>query len=424
LPTGIAWSAIGLYNDLLVGGLPDNAMFEIAPDNSHVVYVIAGMESSEFVFTDRAIYYIPISPTVPLEPGNVAFNKLSDYGTMPNVQPRRAEQSIIYVKAGGVQIGAVQNPGAYYRPYIVDHISELHSHLFAQSLPVAIAIPSGPTQFEEQYLYVALANGTLVVGRYAMRQGLIEPGQDGKPAIGWLPWDSSASMVQWVAARQGDVIFSSTYTPNGVPPVSIVERLDNNQYLDGALAVNALPSAFVPPMGKGPLFFYPGPNSTVFLIDNGLRFMGTYNVDANGFIVPQFIGGENLASPNLIAGQAWFMGVELFLSGMPPAQSARQRTLKRRVTHLAINVSQSTGFYMARLFAGPLTPTSPILGTIMNFRRVPAYNLGDDATQPAPLREEVQRWRPLGRAYDPRIGFAKDTPGPLIVHETTVEVTI
>src|SRR6516162_8548266 len=60
VPAGIAWSAINLPLDLFVGALPDNAIFELAPDSSQVFYVIPGMESSEFVFTDRAIYYIPI----------------------------------------------------------------------------------------------------------------------------------------------------------------------------------------------------------------------------------------------------------------------------------------------------------------------------------------------------------------------------
>src|SRR6516225_3570896 len=296
VPAGIAWSAIGLPLDLFVGAFPDNAIFELAPDSSQVFYVIPGMESSEFVFTDRAIYYIPITPAVPLEPGSIAFNKLSDYGVMPNVQPRRAEQSIIYIKAGGVQVGAVQSPGAYYRPYVVDHISELHSHLFTVASPVVIAVPSGPNQFEEQYIYILRSDGFIVVGHYAMRQGLLEPGPEGKPAIGWVPWYTAGGNSTWVSARQSDVIFTTDYAPNSVPTISIAERLDAGQYLDGALLVNSLPPDFMPPVGKGPLFRFPGPNSTVFLIDGG-RPMGTYNVDANGFIIPQFIGGENLASP-------------------------------------------------------------------------------------------------------------------------------
>jgi hypothetical protein len=425
VPAGIAWSAIGLPLDLFVAALPDNAIFELAPDNSQVFYVVPGMESSEFVFTDRAIYYIPIGTggIVALEPGSVSFHKLSDFGCMPKVQPRRAEQTIVFMKAGGTMVGAVQAPGAYYRPYVVDNISEVHSHLFVGFTPIAIAIPSGPTQFAELYLYIAMSNGALVTGRYIMRQGLLEPGPEGKPSIGWMPW-SGAGSVTWIAARQSDMIFTTSYAPNAVPAVSVVERLDDTQYLDGALAVNSLPAPFVPPGGKGPLFVYPGPNSTVFLIDLGTRFMGTYHVDANGFIVPQFIGGENLASAQLVAGQPWTAALEPFMPEAPPGQSSHQRMMKRRVSRMAVYTSNATGYLMARLFSGPHTPTSPALGTVMNTRRVATWNQNDDATQPPPLREETQRWRPVGRAFDPRVAVIKDTPGPLVIEEFGIEVTI
>ena len=420
VPQGIAWSAINTPLDLFVGALPDEAIFELAPDNSQVFYIIPGMESSEFVFTDRAVYYIPISPTVPLVPGSVAFNKLSDFGCFPNVQPRRAEQTIVYMKAGAASVGAVQTPGAYYRPHVIDNISEVHSHLFVGGTPIAIAIPSGPVQFAELYIYIAFNVGTVVMGRYVMRQGLLEPGPEGKPAIGWLPWIGSGQ-ISWIAARQNDLIFATNYAPNSV---NIVERLDNNQYLDGALFVNNLPAAFTPPGGKGPLYVCPGPNSTVALMDLGTRYMGVYHVDANGFIIPQGKPGENLSSLQLVAGQAWTPTLEPFMPEAPPGQSQHQRMMKRRVSRMAVYVSNSTGFVMARLFAGPLTPTSPALGTIVNSRRVPTYNPNENVTLAPPLREEAQRWRPIGRAFDPRVEIYKDTPGPLIIEEFGIEVTI
>ena len=308
------------------------------------------------------------------------------------------------MKAGGVQVAAVQVPGAYYRPNIIDNISEMHSHLFTPSSVVAIAIPSGPTQFEENYLYILLANGTAVVGRYTMRQGLLEPGPEGKPTVGWGPWNGGGT-IGWIAARQGDVIFTATYAPNGVTPVSVVEKLDNTQYLDGALLVNSLPTPFTPPGGKGPLFTFPGPNSTVTLIDLGTRFMGTYNVDANGFLIPQFIGGENLASTQLIAGQPWTAVFEPFMPHAPGGADQQQRMRRRKVARGLVSVEKSTGF---------------VFGT----RRVPAYFVGDDATQPAPLREDSYQIRPRGRAFDPRIVLTKDTPGPLIVVEYGFEVTV
>jgi hypothetical protein len=60
----------------------------------------------------------------------------------------------------------------------------------------------------------------------------------------------------------------------------------------------------------------------------------------------------------------------------------------------------------------------------MNTRRITAYNQGDDATKPPPLRETAERWRPLGRSFDPRMAIIKDTPGPLLIEEIGMEATI
>jgi hypothetical protein len=38
------------------------------------------------------------------------------------------------------------------------------------------------------------------------------------------------------------------------------------------------------------------------LMDLGTRQMGTYQIDSNGNIIPQFIDGENLTSSQLVAG--------------------------------------------------------------------------------------------------------------------------
>lgn len=401
VPSGISWSAVGLPDDLYVDSGPDNAIFELAPKRCRVLYVVGGMEGSEFFFCDSAIYYTLINASNPLKPGSVAFNQLSAWGAMPFVQPRAAEQTIVYMKAGGLQVGAVQVPGYYARPYIIDTISEFHEHLFAASPAVAIAIPSAAAQFEELYCYILLANGSLVVGKYNMRQGLIEPGQDGKPRVGWTPW-SSAGATFWASALNSDVIFTTTYTVPGTNSFTVVEKSDNTQYLDAAILVNGAPAALAPPAGKGPLWFVAG--GSVFLIDNGTRFMGMYQVDANGWIIPQNQGGENLASTNLIAGQMWTATYEPFVPHAPAGENQRQRMRRRRIPRAAASVQNSSGF---------------VIGT----RRIPAYFVGDDATQPAPLREDTYFTRPRGSAYDPRIALLKDTPGPFVLLEFGIEAT-
>ena len=444
LPSGIGWSYIGLPYNFLVMPIGQsitaaNAIFEFAPGKSQVYFVVAGMESSEFVFCDNAVYYIPITSQSPLAPGSVAFNLLSKHGSAPYVQPKLAEQSILYLRAGGGAIGAVQAQGAYFRPYVVDVVSELHSHLFTVSPVIAIAVPSQSTQFEEKYAYMLRADGVVLCGRYSMKGGLFDVGQDGKPKIGWLRW-TGIGFTTWISAQGGDLILTTTYynTSNigdgfssdfsgnfgnmSGSPVYIVEVLDATQYLDAAIVVNAAPSGLAPPSGSGPLWMFA--NGTVTLMDNGIRPMGRYSVDATGNLIPQNSGGENLSSPYLVAGQPWLSVLEPFCPDAQPGNSVHQRMFKRRISRMAVYVSSSTGFVMARLFSQDITPTSPPYGTVMSILRIPAWNQDDDATQPPPQREQAYRWRPLGRAFDPRVAIIKDTPGPIIVHELGIEATI
>lgn len=415
VPRAIAWSAIATPLDLFVGASPNSAIFELAPDNAQVQYVIPGINGDEFVFCNNRIFFIPISETNPLKPGSVAFKRLSQYGSAPYVQPRRAEQSIIFVKAGAKQIGAVQAPGAYSRPYTVDNISELRTHLLNN--PVAIAVPGASTQYEESYLYVLNSDGTLVVGRYIMKNGLIDVGPEGRPHVGWVPW-SGVGTVKWVAALDSDVQFTTLY-----PNLIVIETLDDGQYLDMAVTVNSVTPGLAPPSpGLGPLWF--AHDQAVTLIDQGTRFMGTYQVDSVGNIIPQSIAGENLASAQLVAGLPWTASFEPFV---PPAQAGQdvgQRMKKRRINRWEIYVSNSSGFRVDTLAAEQtgIHVTPP--GTVKRTRRISTWNMDEDPTMPPTLRERAYGFKPLGRAHDPRVVLVKDTPGPLVIEESDLGVSV
>jgi hypothetical protein len=118
------------------------------------------------------------------------------------------------------------------------------------------------------------------------------------------------------------------------------------------------------------------------------------------------------------------MTTEPFADDAQSGTDMHQRMLPRRISYFAAYVINSTGFMFAKLFSGKLTPTSPALGTILNTRRVPARNLGDNPTQPPTLRETVEEWRPSGYSYDPRVSIIKDTPGPLMIQEISMEISI
>lgn len=418
VPQFIVWSAVGDFGDLYTDEnnvAPTNAIQELAPGKSRVLYGVPGADGSEFIFCDNAVYVIPINQTNPLKPGSVAFNTLISEGCAP-VQPRPAQQSIIYVSAGFQQMKAVQAIGAYNRPYIVDDISELHRRLL--STPVSIAAPAGSDQVEESYFYVQNADGTIVLCKYNIANGLIDT-----KTLGFLPW-SGGGTATWVSALKGQskVIVTGTYAPNSVTPVSVVELVDVTWYLDAAINYTAAPfSTLTPPGGKGPLWFIAG--GTVDLMD-GLRMMGTYAVDANGFLVPQNNAGENFLSATLTAGQKWTATLEPWVPAVQPGQDVNQRMRKRRVMRFEVYVTNSTGFTMCRLFGGPITRTSPAVGTIMSRHRIETWNQDDDPTLTPPLREQSYSIRPSGRFHDPRVAIIKDTPGPLTILESDLEITV
>lgn len=408
VPGGIAWSAINSPQDMYVGANSNDAMFELAPDKVQVYYVVPGPESSEFVFCDSKVYYIKIDAQNPLVPGSVNFQTLSGDGAA-QVQPRTSQEVLLYANAGRSSMVAIVASGAYYRPFNTKNLTEIHSHLFASIK--AIAVPTADGTFNERYAYVMNGDGTLVVGKYNLGDILSD-----KPRVGWGPWSGDGTL-KWVAALGAEVIFTTAYFGT-----TICEILDDAQYLDGAIAVNNLPTPFQPPAGKGPLWWIP--SSTVELMDQGTRSMGTYDVDADGNIVPQNQGGEDLSAATLIAGQGWISTVEPFSPDAAPGTDVGQRMKRRKIARFATYVIHSTGFVMARLFSGRITPTSPNLGDIVNQKTIPAYNIDDDATKPPPSRETVERWRPSGRTFDPRVAVIKDSPGPLLVAEIAVEVTI
>jgi hypothetical protein len=414
VPSGVCWSALGSPFDLYIptmGLTPDNSIFELAPGKSQIYFVIAGAESDEFVFADNATYWIPINVQNPLSAtGAVVFNKIDEGAAQ--VQPRFFRGAIIYINAAANQVRAIAATGAYNRPYEARDLSELHRALLIQ--PFVIACPDGDNPlFSERYIYILNSDGSMAVGFVDIENGQL------KAAPGFVRHNGIGN-ITWVASRLANVWFTTSYP--GSTQGTLVEQLDPTRFMDASYNVNSPPAALTPPSGKGPLWWAPG--QPVMLLDNGLRQMDTYQTDANGFIIPQFTGGENLTSPQLVVGQMWTATIEPFIPSPGPGQDVRQRMIRRRVSRLSAYFNNSTGFLFVRLFSGPVLPSSPPLGTVMGSRRVTTYVMGDDATQSAPLRDGAEFWRPTGRAYDPRVAIVKDTVGPLTILEVGAEVTV
>jgi hypothetical protein len=409
VPGGIAWSSINSPTDLYVVGAtqPAGAIFELAPDKVQVLYVVPGPESSEFVFCDKKLYYIKIDVTNPLKPGSVGFQILSSDGCA-QVQPRPTQELILYANAGANSVMAINAPGAYYRPFNTVNLCDFHSHLFNNIQ--AIAVPTADGTFNERYAYVLNGDGSISVGKYTLKEG-----QAG--AVGWGPWNG-AGVVSWISAFAADVLFTTTYFGN----FTVCEILDDSRYLDASVLVNAPPTAMAPQFGKGPLWW--AASQSVFLMDQVTRPMGVYQVDANGFIVPQNNGGENLAAPTLMAGLMWTATIEPFAPDATSGTDMKQRMELRQYSKYAVYVIHSTGLMFASIFAGKQTRTGAVPGVIEQTCRVPAYNMDDDTTIPPLQRETVESWTPPNSSFDPRCAIILDRPGPLQILEFAMEISI
>lgn len=415
VPSGIAWSAVSNFSDFYVGPMPTDCIFELAPNKSQVLYVVPGMDASEFVFCDNKIYYIQITPQNPLKPGSVGFNTISE-DECGVVQPRRAGEFILYVTAGLNQVKAVRIFGAYTRAYKTESLTELCAHLFTSI--TAIALMTASASFAERYAFILNSTGSVIVGKYSIdKNGELEG------SIGWTPWTGNGT-VKWVACKGANILFTTSYAPNGITAVQLVELLDDGRYLDASQLYNTQPSGLPIPVGKGPLWYLAG--GTVDLMDGplGTRMMGTYTVDADGFLIPQNNGGEDLTSVNLVVGQAWTATLEPFIPAVQAGQDISQRMWPRRVKRVQIYVLNSTGFVMERLYSGQSGPNLPAYGTVMKQRRIATWNVDEDPTLPPTLREQSYLDRPLGRSHDPRWATVKDTPGPLTIAELSTEVSV
>jgi len=390
LPRAVIWCGVSNFYNFLPGAQPTDAILELMAETAQIYHIIPG-DGGEFVLTDVGAFYIPINENNPLKPGSVAFRPVTPEAAS-SVKPVRVAEGVLYVNAGLNRITLVAGSGATgsVKPYSTLDITTYHASLFSNLK--AIAVTQGDGTFAERYIYALDAVGNMAVGRFDISKGW----------VGWTPWNG-AGVPNWLSTLQSTLTFTDVYTVSDAPQITIIERLDDSYYLDSGLPVNNVPVGLQAPLGKGPLWWLPG--GSVTLMDQGTRPLGTYQIDANGFIIPQFIGGEDLASATLVAGQPWTSTYEPFIPQNASGQTVGQRMKRRKIARWAISALHSSGF-------------------IVGDTRISTYRMGDDATLPPPLREETVTGRQQGRDFDPRLIVVKDTPGPFTLIEAGAEVTV
>lgn len=407
LPEGIAWSAVGVPSDFYAGTDASSAIFEFAPGRRHVIHMMGGYD--QFVFTNDGVFFIQISASNPLKPGSVSFTQITPHGCGA-VKPIQMPEGIIYMSSGLNRVMAIQQVGAYTKPYQAIDISELSYHLINN--PICIAGYNGDGSSPERLLYVVNADGSCAVGRFQ---------ENGDSRwVGWVPMTGWGPVV-WATSLGTEIGFNVVYGTR-----TVYETVNQDTPLDGMVNYAALnflalgtgsfspvPNDVMtffetgtpannplnPPANHGPLWMYAF--QTVDLIDQGVD-LGSRRVDALGFLILQ--EGDDFSSPTLCAGFAWTMTFEPFVAQVPEGRDQNQTLRRRRLITAAVTVEHSVGFTWAN-------------------REVPPIFWGEDGDVAPAFREDTYVFRTIGRSFDPRVQLTRTRPGDIELIEVSLEVT-
>ena len=401
--SAVVYSATGTVNDFLVGGEPEDAIFEFVPDNCAVRDVIGGAD--EFVFTDKGVYYVPVSESNPLVPGSISFRRISD-DPCSSIRPVLTSEGMVFVNASLTRIFALVGTGQTTRPYIIEDLTQYHSPII--KTPVALTASSADVTTAERYLYVANGvDGSMAVGRYQERRSA-------GSYVGWVPWDG-AGRIEWVASGGSDVIVTASYEV-GDETLRFVEVFEEGLLLDASqpLASNTGaevlefspgdPVEFEPgdPVELGDTFAFNWAVGTTLSVEQNGWYRGDYTIEANGSLSGQ-IPVQNAVG--MTGGFAFTVEVTPFVPHAPEGQSQRQRLRRRRLKQVAATVQRTQAIEVAGWL-------------------VPFYRGGENEEQAPPMRDETYRTRPLGRDIDPQWSVIQRLPGALTIIELTTEVTI
>lgn len=397
----VCWSSTGTLNDFRVGAEKEDAIFEFVPENCLVLDVVGGAD--EFLFTDKGVYYVPVSTSNPLIPGSIDFRLISDDPASP-IRPRSTTEGLIFINSSLTRVFAVIGTGQTARPYVIEDLSEYHSELIRS--PVALATSTADVSAPERYLYAANGDGTLAVARYQKA-----PTQRGW--VGWVPWDG-LGFIEWISAGSDSVIVTARYETSA-GTIRFVEVFDDNLLLDASQALASVTGQTALDLTPGDaLELSPG---DPLLLDEAFAFnwaAGTeISVERNGWYRGRYTVGVDGSLSGVVpvnntlgmnGGFNFEVEVEPFVPHVDGGKSVKQRLRRRRLKQIAATVQRSQALEVAGYL-------------------VPFYRAGENEEQAPALRDETYRSRKLGREFDPRWSVRQTLPGALTILELATEVT-
>ncbi len=351
-PVGLWGSKTGAYFNFDVGtGL----------DNEGIWETVVGSRLSEIrhlqdfrhllVYADRALFYIPSSPSTPITPKNMAVIEQQPYGAS-FTRPQSFDGASVYIQ----ETGRIAREGYWVdtdQAYRADAVSAVSEHLI--SAPVEIAATYGDTGRVESYLMLVNGDGALLVF-HSVRQ---------EKMAAWTKWTTSGTFKAICSTGQ-KVFVAVERTIDGVT-VLMLERFDE---VAGPI------DAGLPAVSATPTKTFGGfshlASATVDVLSKG-HYLGQFTVSAGGTIT---LGANDPAVTEIEAGFAYEQRIRPLPIDFDLADGPARGLMKRLVRALLV-VDRAGGFSVQGR------------DVLLDFA-------GDDFSVPAPTKTGIAEVRLLG----------------------------
>lgn len=387
VPFGVLGSAIGDFQDFLVGVGDADAIFELVGDTRAGVVRHVFSQEQLLIGTSRGIYYVPESEANPIRPTSFSLNQIGPDGVSP-CRPVAISEGGFFVENGGGSILGVFPTGDVRRSWRTADVSLLSQHLILS--PRSMAYVSGGESDPERYVYAVNTDGTMPVVYYS----------DSAEVFGWNLWDTIGE-ARSVASFEGEAwgVFERLH---GETTVYSLEVFDPARFMDACVDVDSLQGAasgetITSPDGPVAAAFIhrhaPLANATCSLMI-GESYIGEVTLDADGdFGVPDLEGTITLGRNFIPLIETW---------PPQPGSDDRARRRKQRISRAMV---RWRGRYLA------------INGDVQAI-----YRGGEDTAAAPPLRDEIASAPMFGWDYEPTATFSRPYPGPWQVLGTVLEV--
>ncbi len=230
-PDAIVASSVRAVTDMLVGDEDDDAIARAIGDNRpRLLHVVNA--GDVLIFTNLGSYLVSLRDGTALTPSN--FNPIKfDARGCSEARPAPVDDGVVFIEASGKAIAAATLSGNIYLKWSVRTLSTYHTQLFTG--PIQLCGPPSDCTFEDKYLFVVNADGTVVAMSWV-------DGFDVEK-VGFVPWTTSGTFT-YVAPIFGGYWFFATRTINA-GAYKFIERLSVDAIMDCEMdATTTLPTGF------------------------------------------------------------------------------------------------------------------------------------------------------------------------------------